>query len=74
MRAEVGSLVRLIDGRQPGLMGIVVSLTPMQDSFRDPGKLEQVHVCEILWNKDVPGWMGTGRIITLTDGMLEVVA
>ena len=55
------------------LTGIVLSSTPSPGAFRDTACLDQVHVLEALWDRDVPSWMGKGKIAYVTDSVVELL-
>lgn len=53
------------------LRGIVLSSTPSPGAFRDSTCFDQVHALEVLWDRDVPSWMGEGKIAYVTDSVVQ---
>ena len=53
------------------LRGIVVSAKPSPGVFRDSTCFDQVHALEVLWDRDVPSWMGEGKIAYVTDSVVQ---
>lgn len=54
-----------------GLHGIVLSVTRSPGAFRDSAGLDPVYILEVLWDRDVPRWMGEGRIASVTDSVVN---
>ena len=72
MKVNPGDLVRTHDHGNE-MFGIVLSTRPMENCFRDSCGKDQIYICSVLMNKDLPGYLGNGRIAELTDSILEVI-
>jgi hypothetical protein len=58
---------------QVTLRGIIISIQPEPHCFRDSMGNDQIYTATILFDRDVPPWMGNGRIGKLTDTFIRVV-
>ena len=57
------------------LHGIVLSVKLSPGAFRDRACLDPfdaVYALEVLWDRDVPFWMGEGRIAYITDSAVNL--
>ncbi|MBM3298466.1 MAG: hypothetical protein FJY85_00760 [Deltaproteobacteria bacterium] len=67
-----GSLVIYEFTRHPDSMsGIVLDVKPSYGVFRDSAGLDEVYYLEVLWDRDVPAWLGEGRIMTVADSVVR---
>lgn len=55
-------------------IGIVISVRPMENIFRDSLSLEPVLEVHVMFDKDLPHWMGSGRFASVTDQILTVIS
>ena len=69
---QTGNLVGMIN-HEGEWIGLVLSVQPMEGCYKDSAGKIPVYICKVLWNKDVPMWMGGGKIAQATDGILAVI-
>jgi len=55
-------------------IGIIISVRPMENAYRDTSMKEPVLEVHVMFNKDVPSWMGTGKFAKVTDQILTVIS
>lgn len=55
------------------MIGIVLDVEPMKDIYRDSNNSEPIYSVTVLWERDVPMWLGEGRICTVSDVILKVI-
>lgn len=73
MGFQVGSLVFINDWDTGGMVGVVLEVEVMKDIYRDSSGIEPMYSVTVLWEREVPSWLGEGRITTVTDSVLKVV-
>lgn len=68
-----GDLVSIEDWDTGGMVGIVLGVEVMKDIYKDSSGIEPMYSVTVLWEREVPRWLGEGRITTVTDSVLKVV-
>ena len=73
MSINKGDLVHISDWDTGGMVGIVLEVEVMKDIYKDSSGIEPMYSVTVLWEREVPSWLGEGRITTVTDSVLKVV-
>lgn len=68
-----GDLVHIDVWDTGGMVGIVLEAEVMKDIYKDCSGIEPMYSVTVLWGREVPRWLGEGRITTVTDSVLKVV-
>lgn len=72
-KVKPGDLVYVFDILKH-LRGLVISVEPMKDIYRDSDGKDQVYSCKILLEEDPPSWIGDGgRIVIVSDSIVGVI-
>lgn len=70
---QKGDLVTFFSWENCEMVGIVLDVEPMKDIYRDSNGTEPIYSVTVLFEKDVPMWLGEGRICTVSDVILKVI-
>lgn len=62
-----GDLVTFSPVNHDTLVGLVLHIEPAEGIFRDSLGIEPVLMATVFFDKDVPGYIGTGRIAKVTE-------
>lgn len=54
-------------------IGVVLEIRPMENIYKDSNRGERMNSVTVLWDKEVPRYLGQGRICDLPDTMLQVI-
>lgn len=55
------------------LLGVVLKVEHMEGIWKDSCEAEPVYTVTVLFDKDVPTFIGSGRIAKVTDMILKVI-
>ena len=55
------------------LHGIVLEVIHEPWAYRDSTGTVPVHNLQVLWDRDVPSWMGKGKIVCVPDQVVELL-
>lgn len=60
-------------GSRSRLHGIVLEVIREPWAYRDSTGAVPVHNLQVLWDQDVPSWMGKGKITCVPDQVVELL-
>ena len=69
-----GDLVTMYTFETDEIVGVVLEVNQMKDTYRDSGGNDPMYSATVLWEKDVPTFMGSGRICKVPDAILKVIS
>lgn len=70
MNIRVGDMVVTHSIEFEGMLGVVVGVKVMEGIWKDTSGMNPMYSCTVLWDRDVPSWMGSGRLCDVTDSVL----
>ena len=69
-----GDLVSFHSWDNCDLIGVVLTVEQMEGIYRDSQGTDPIYSVTVLFNDDVPTWLGEGKICTVSDSILQVIS
>lgn len=63
--------VTVWDGTE--ILGVVLEVEKMEGIYKDSSGIEPMCSVTVLWEREVPSWLGNGRVCKVSDSVLRVV-
>lgn len=68
-----GDLVSMFTFETDEILGVVLEIEVMKDIYRDSSGVEPMYSVTVLWDREVPTFMGGGKVCKVPDSMLKVI-
>ena len=63
--------VTVWDGTE--ILGVVLEAEKMEGVYKDSNGIEPMYSVTVLWEREVPLWLGKGRVCKVSDSVLRAV-